>query len=204
MYIDWNGDLEWSTGERAHRAPYDEPGTSHRFVTGCEQWLDNTGDNHVAVDRETGCVLGCEDDYPYIRNVAKRPPVYLHMFHGRDNKESDIDGWGFNGPTIGPLDWVHMTYMCHLRGQFQDGHEAKKFGLDQEFDFRINEDCLEFDGKLYGDWSISTEKCTGLYAIDDEENGRFEATHHEAVAKLQPGQKLICCSGDGRPVVAVG
>ena len=36
--------------------------------------------------------------------------VYLHLFHGRDALEQDLDTWGREGPTIGPLSYVHTTY----------------------------------------------------------------------------------------------
>jgi hypothetical protein len=29
--------------------------------------------------------------------------VYLHLFHGRNALEQDLDTWGREGPTIGPL-----------------------------------------------------------------------------------------------------
>jgi hypothetical protein len=70
MSINWRKPLEWSTGEEASLAPYDNAYDGHRHVTGCEQWLSITGDNYVAVNAVTGQVLGCEDDYPHIRNVA--------------------------------------------------------------------------------------------------------------------------------------
>ena len=36
--------------------------------------------------------------------------VYLEFFHGRNNPDEDMDGWGFDGPVIGPFPFVHITY----------------------------------------------------------------------------------------------
>jgi hypothetical protein len=203
MWINWRGDLEWSDGTPANLAPYDQGHlATHRDVSSPLQWLDKIGDSHVAVDAKTGLILGCEnEDYPHIRNVAKQAPVYLHLFHGRIPGKAELDGWGFNGPTIGPLDYVHCTYMCDVKFGFQDGHDAIPFGLGQEGHLNIVGDCVEFDGKLYGDWSVSNHRATGLYEIRDSGRGteRLELTLHEALKLFQAegSGQLVDISGDG-------
>lgn len=63
----WDRPIEWSTGEEASFAPYDDQMPNHH-VTSCREWLSDTGDSHVAVD-DDGQILGCEDEgYPVIRN----------------------------------------------------------------------------------------------------------------------------------------
>lgn len=69
--IDWAAPIEWSTGQPATFAPYNDAMPNHH-VSACTEWYDVTGDTYVAVDEE-GSILGCEGDdfYPTIRNVKE-------------------------------------------------------------------------------------------------------------------------------------
>lgn len=106
--------------------------------------------------------------------------VYLHLFHGRDDPDQEMDDWGFRGPTLGPFLYVQTTYMCDVK--FAMEREAFKeafpeiyrewadrgysnvqgyfdvatgvFWIDHHF--HINKDLLEYKGKFYGDWSVSS------------------------------------------------
>jgi hypothetical protein len=201
-----------SNGQRAFFAPYDSGHLApHRDVTACQEWVNVTGDSQVAVDTKTGQIVGCEDEgYPHIRNVAKNPPVWLHLFHGRTDPEGkDMpDGWGFNGPTIGPLHYVHVTYMCDVKYGFQDQHDAAKFGLPDEGHFKIVGDLIEHDGRFYGDFSINAFPSSDWHykIVDgDVEHPVFQATMQDALEQLKkfgPGAELIDLNGDAAPVVA--
>ena len=46
--------------------------------------------------------------------------VYLHLYHGRLDPDEQLEAWGFDGPTLGPLEYVHGTYASTLQGQFID------------------------------------------------------------------------------------
>lgn len=72
----------------------------------------------------------------------KTEGVYIHLFHGRNNVDEAMDDWGFDGPVLGPLPYVHVTYMSDI-----------KIGDDFE-PLQIKGDCVEYDGKYYGDWSM--------------------------------------------------
>lgn len=62
--IDWSRAVEWSTGESATKDGYN-------YVSSCRKWTDLTGDATVAIDTQTGQILGCEEeDLPFVRNVA--------------------------------------------------------------------------------------------------------------------------------------
>ena len=90
--------------------------------------------------------------------------VYLHLFHGRTTATQDMDSWGSEGPTIGPLTYVHTTYgtevkirgsrevlenfFPHTEIHFHDGYGELAIQLDG--------DCLPYAGKVYGDWSVCT------------------------------------------------
>lgn len=170
MTINWNKPVEWSTGEATsmHR---ELGGGSTRWVNACDDWRDLTGDAGVAVDVHTGKILGCEDEnMPFVRNVGVRHPapggVYLHVFHGRNTVEEDMDDWGFDGPVIGPLRYVHTTYKSDVK--FACAPEvARKFFTEQDvYTFEpgsdglcegqifLRDDLLTIDGKFYGDWSV--------------------------------------------------
>ena len=71
--------------------------------------------------------------------------VYLHLFHGRDSINDQLSDWGDNGPVLGPLPYVHVTY-----------HSEIKIGDDYE-PLRIVRDLVLYKGKYYGDWSIFDE-----------------------------------------------
>lgn len=103
--------------------------------------------------------------------------VYLHLFHGRNSIEEDMNDWGFDGPTIGPLEYVHVTYMSDLKiaakfsvmEQFFPALAAEHKTFNQKHNqpwdhhpvdhqlFSV-EGLIEHDGKFYGDWSVSTGK----------------------------------------------
>ncbi len=101
--------------------------------------------------------------------------VYLHLFHGRNAVEEEMEDWGFDGPNIGPLDYVHGTYMTDLKIAMTDEVCAKFFPEEWErveafraahlgqvtigyaLDYRIEtvDGMIVHDGKYYGDWSVS-------------------------------------------------
>lgn len=112
--------------------------------------------------------------------------VYLHLFHGRNSPDEDMDDWGFNGPTIGPLNYVHTTYCNHVKFEFLSDEDAEIFGLDPDFgELNIVEDLIVYEGKYYGDWSVSTERATGFYEIRVNiagTTGMVRETLHDALA----------------------
>lgn len=84
------------------------------------------------------------------------PGVYLHLSHGRTSPDEQLNDWGFNGPTIGPLEYVHHTYAVHVRFYFRDLADAHRQGfVDTEGELYIVDGLLVHDGKYYGDWTVS-------------------------------------------------
>lgn len=70
--------------------------------------------------------------------------TYFKLFHGRNRVDENLDDWGFTGPTFGPLDWFHITYLRTFR-----------FGADNiESEVAIVEDMFVWEGKYYGDAEI--------------------------------------------------
>lgn len=100
------------------------------------------------------------------------PTLYLHLFHGRENPAANLDERGTDGPIIGPLSYVHTTYMCDVKFAasldvmerfFPDvvaDWRAKGItlaqGRDCEWQFDILDDLIHHDGVFYGDWSVFT------------------------------------------------
>ncbi len=72
--------------------------------------------------------------------------VYINLFHGRDTAEQEMDDWGYEGPVLGPFDYVHITYNSEVKW-----HEA---GEDKYI--TIYNDLFPWGGKFYGDWSITS------------------------------------------------
>lgn len=90
--------------------------------------------------------------------------VYLYLFHGRATAAQDMDTWGSEGPTIGPLTYVHTTYATEVK--IRGTREVlEKYFPDAEIHFhdgygdhaiQLDGDCLPYAGKVYGDWSVCT------------------------------------------------
>ena len=72
--------------------------------------------------------------------------LYLRLLHGRNSPDEEMSDWGFQGPVLGPLDYVHVTYSSHVN-------------IGEEYDhLYIYEGLLVYDEKYYGDWEVITEK----------------------------------------------
>ena len=74
--------------------------------------------------------------------------VYLHLTHGRTSPNEQLSDWGRDGPCIGPLHWVHMTYLVDLHAE----DDAK-----QPCEFEIVAGLIYYDGLFFGDCTILSE-----------------------------------------------
>lgn len=93
--------------------------------------------------------------------ISNPPGLYLRLFHGRVDPDEDLEDWGFDGPHIGPLKYVHGTYTTELAIEFLDAEEtagmssARSFGIDPSTPFiKYHEDLLCLHGLYYGDFSV--------------------------------------------------
>jgi hypothetical protein len=73
--------------------------------------------------------------------------VFIHLLHGRDNPDQDMQDWGFVGPILGPFEAIHFTYRYHVRC-------ITDSGCGDEVELRFHEDLLVHDGKFYGEFEI--------------------------------------------------
>ncbi|RBB37555.1 hypothetical protein DPV79_21415 [Burkholderia reimsis] len=101
--------------------------------------------------------------------TALAPGLYLGLFHGRGAIDDILDDWGFDGPVIGPLEFVHTTYAADVKLRFADGQIAGRYFPDTGFvtnlstaertrcaeaSLAIADDLLVFDGRYFGDWTV--------------------------------------------------
>lgn len=97
----------------------------------------------------------------------EEPGMYLHLYHGRQDPDEDMDDWGSDGPIFGPLRWVSITYMSDLRFQAvsedlpNEGHYDGACATVQDVGGTIKrealflwEDMFYYDGLFYGDFSL--------------------------------------------------
>lgn len=70
--------------------------------------------------------------------------VFLELFHGRDDAYADMEDWGDEGPILGPLDYVHITYGSIVHISFNG----------DDYDLVFANDCLGYAGIFYGDFSV--------------------------------------------------
>lgn len=90
--------------------------------------------------------------------------LYLALFHGyaSESERNQKEDWGHNGPVIGPLDdYCQTTYATHIKFDFKDEKDAKKYGLPSTVitELPINKDgCVEYEGIQYGDWTVMYHK----------------------------------------------
>jgi hypothetical protein len=87
-----------------------------------------------------------------------KPGLYLELQHGREHPTQPMNGWGFDGPLIGPLNWCHTIYATTVRIEFQSVEDELQYFDEACFpdarDMEIFEDLLVHNGKYYGDWTV--------------------------------------------------
>lgn len=80
-----------------------------------------------------------------------KPGIYIHLFHGRENPEEEMEDWGDDGPVLGPFDWLHVTYLCTF---------ALGCVKDVVWDLETAAHCeglVYYDGVYYGDFDIVSQ-----------------------------------------------
>jgi hypothetical protein len=70
----------------------------------------------------------------------------LKLFHGRNSPDDVLDDWGFDGPCLGPFEFLAFTY-----GSLRLGT------LDPDFFLETVDDLFFYDGQFYGDAIVSTD-----------------------------------------------
>jgi hypothetical protein len=128
-------------------------------------------------------------ELPIYGSKPTRPGMYLGLFHGRDEPKQTMEDWGFNGPLIGPLEWVHTTYTCTIRIAFQMASDALRyFGTDDTEQFlELHGDMLTFGGSTteIGRCALWSPTNAGLLQTRSGEALAFGNTGRTASALLE-------------------
>jgi hypothetical protein len=105
---------------------------------------------------------------PLYGSEPDEPGLYLGLFHGRKDPVDQMDGWGFNGPLIGPLSFVHTTYTNIIKLGFHNPADADKFLPGQSMHtLAINGDMVHYQDCYYGDWTVFYATGCDLRAPED-------------------------------------
>lgn len=70
--------------------------------------------------------------------------VYLHLYHGRNTPEEDLDDWGFDGGFT----------LCHCVGFTYENLWLILPGEEERTELAVVNGCVEWKGKWYGDFEI--------------------------------------------------
>jgi hypothetical protein len=87
--------------------------------------------------------------------VARATPLapgklYLRLYHGRTHPDQEMDDWGFDGPTFGPLSCYVHTYCSTFRIHAESGYH--------EIWLERHDDMIRWDGCYYGDLEVFMAK----------------------------------------------
>jgi hypothetical protein len=72
--------------------------------------------------------------------------MYLRLYHGRTDPAQEMDEWGFDGPTFGPLSSYVHTYCCHFR--IHGDCDTSEIWLEK------HDDMILWNGFFYGDMEV--------------------------------------------------
>jgi len=104
--------------------------------------------------------------------LAARPEqaLFLRLFHGRREPAENPEDWGSDGPVIGPLAFVHTTYLRDVKfaaapevmdrffpavmANWRARKLSNALGPLCDWQFTSVDDLLEYDGVYYGDWTV--------------------------------------------------
>jgi len=111
--------------------------------------VDQDEDEREIFDQQTTTL-------PIYGKKPKKPGLYLGLLHGRRHAQEAMNGWGFDGPTIGPLRWCHTTYASDIKIEFEDEADAVEyFGESHsQVQMTVDADMLIYDGCYFGDWTV--------------------------------------------------
>ena len=81
------------------------------------------------------------------------PGLFLRLYHGRMSPHEKMQQWGTDGPTFGPLKYVHAAYLSTMQIGFLDGERVS---------FPIVGDLILWEGVYYGDFEVLTTTASAV------------------------------------------
>ena len=121
-----------------------------------------------AVDLARATLAGHSSSSATATEPAKA--LYVRLFHGRRDPAENLEDRGTDGPVIGPLEFVHTTYMCDVKfaatpdvmdrffpavmADWRARKVSNFHGPLCDWQFNIVDDLIEYDGVFYGDWTV--------------------------------------------------
>ena len=99
------------------------------------------------------------------RNIMNTYTFRLCLLHGRHHPNEKLNCWGFKGPCLNGISWIHGTYLSTLTVGF-GSHEAMLLAKRQtgweEMDtcvlqVTLCDDMIEAGNCFYGDFEIQHE-----------------------------------------------
>lgn len=83
--------------------------------------------------------------------IPKRTPLvpgkmYLRLYHGRTDPDQEMEEWGFDGPTFGPLSSYVHTYCSTFR--IHGECDTSELWLE------THDDMIRWDSCFYGDMEV--------------------------------------------------
>jgi hypothetical protein len=108
--------------------------------------------------------MSATDELLMVHAGARLTPgkLYLRLYHGRENPDQEMDDWGFNGPTFGPLSCVIITYFSTMR--------IHGTNPTDELWLATTQDMVQWQGRFYGDFEIFVAGTKDLATGGDHEN----------------------------------
>ena len=122
--------------------------------------------------------------------------LFLRLYHGRRAPSEQLDDWGSEGPIIGPLAYVHTTYMSDVKfaaaptvmdrffpavmADWRARGLSNVDGLLCDWQFTFVGDLIEYDGVYYGDWTAFIADPTEI-----ETDTRAPGSSREPVTAVQ-------------------
>ena len=89
--------------------------------------------------------------------------ILIDLYHGRFDPNEDLEGWGFNGPVLGPFPFYHVTYNSTAHTGDNNMIIA---GKEEEIPYWDKEDLIFLYGSYYGDMSIISHDDINI-SLDD-------------------------------------
>jgi len=110
--------------------------------------------------------------------------IYVHLFHGRDTADEDVECGGYSGPVVGPFEGFQTTYQSNPRGII-GGDLAWRMAIP------AGTDLVYFRGKFYGEYTVLGRENVEHLTRD----GYAKLISPEDLSPAERGEACVSCGG---------